>query len=73
MDRQALTAETSNIFNLLFPIEDQPDDDGASLLTIQALQDENLSNAQLSRDDLSGDEVRPITRATTAAEDSDNR
>jgi hypothetical protein len=73
MDRQALTAETSDIFNLLFPIEDQPDDDGASLLTIQALQDENLSNAQLSRDDLSGGEARPITRAITAAEDSDNR
>jgi hypothetical protein len=73
MDRQALTAETSDIFNLLFPIEDQPDDDGASLLTIQALQDENLSNAQLSRDDLSGGEARPITREITAAEDSDNR
>jgi hypothetical protein len=73
MDRQALTPETSDIFNLLFPFEDQPEDDAASLLTVQALQDESLSNAQLSRDDLSGGEARPITRVITVAEDSDNR
>jgi hypothetical protein len=73
MGHQGLQDDTSSSFKLLFPFEDHPESDGASVMSSQMSQNGSLQCAQLARGESSQGDASTIARIITREEDLDDR